>query len=169
MTTLVPATPTASIAGKYLTFVLNQESYGVPVLKVREIMRLTTITPVPQVPSHVKGVINLRGRIVPVIDLCAKLGLRHANLAGNACIVVVQVNGLENRPVLLGLMVDAVEEVGHFTSENIEPAPEFCTAVDTAGILGLAKTPGGVKTLLNIDQILGGAEVAAVRSMLVQT
>jgi purine-binding chemotaxis protein CheW len=144
------------LAGKYLTFILSRECYGIPVLKVREITRLAAITAVPQMPPYVKGVINLRGKIIPVIDLCTKFGLEHAASSENACIVVVQVNGPENRPIQLGLTVDAVEEVCQFVPGDIEQTPEFGAAVDTTSILGMAKAKGVVKTLLDIDRVVGG-------------
>lgn len=169
MTTSAPIASEAGLAGKYLTFVLGQESYGIPVLKIREIIRPALITSVPQMPAYVKGVINLRGRIIPVIDLCNKLALEHAASADNACIVVVQVTNSQQRAVQLGLIVDAVEEVCQFTAADIDPAPEFCAALDTAGILGMAKVKGTVKTLLNIDHILDAGPLAAVRSLLVES
>lgn len=157
MTTHEPTVPTATLAGKYLTFILSRECYGIPVLKVREIIRLASVTQVPQMPAYVKGVINLRGKIIPVIDLCIKFGLEHAGSSENACIVVVQVNGPENRPIQLGLAVDGVEEVCQFTPADIEQTPEFGSAVDTSCILGMAKAKGVVKTLLDIDRVVGAA------------
>ena len=150
------APATASLAGKYLTFLLSRESYGIPVLKVREIIRLTSITAVPQMPAYVKGVINLRGKIIPVIDLCRKFGVEPAGTSESACIVVVQVNGPDNRPIQLGLAVDGVEEVCHFAPGDIEATPEFGEVVDTTCILGMAKVKGVVKTLLNIDRVVCG-------------
>jgi purine-binding chemotaxis protein CheW len=147
---------TATLAGKYLTFILSNESYGIPVLKVREIIRLSSITAVPQMPAYVKGVINLRGKIIPVIDLCLKFGVEPTGCSESACIVVVQVNGADNRPLQLGLAVDGVEEVCHFAASDIETTPQFGEAVDTACILGMAKVKGAVKTLLNIDRVVCG-------------
>ena len=167
MTTLEPSSATATLAGKYLTFVLNRECYGIPVLKVREIIRLAAITAVPQMPDYVKGVINLRGKIIPVFDLCTKFGLEHTACADTACIVVVQVNGLDNRPIHLGLTVDAVEEVCQFGAGDIEQTPEFGAAVDTSCILGMAKAKGVVKTLLDIDKVLA-ASTLAVQSAVAQ-
>ena len=157
--------PTATLAGKYLTFILSRESYGIPVLKVREIIRLTSITTVPQMPAYIKGVINLRGKIIPVIDLCLKFGVESAGSSENACIVVVQVNGADNRPIQLGLAVDGVEEVCHFAAGDIEATPEFGEAIDTTCILGMAKAKGVVKTLLDIDRVLGGTSLANLQSV----
>jgi purine-binding chemotaxis protein CheW len=154
------ASATATLAGKYLTFNLSQEAYAIPVLKVREIIRLTAITAVPQMPAYIKGVINLRGKIIPVIDLCLKLGLEPAASSERACIVVVQVNGPDHHLIQLGLAVDGVEEVCHFASSDIEATPEFGEAVDTTSILGMAKPKGVVKTLLDIDRVVKGPELA---------
>lgn len=149
-----PATnPTAALAGKYLTVVLEDEAYGFDVLKIREIIRLQKITPVPQMPACVKGVINLRGRVIPIIDLRAKFGLK-AGFTERTCIVVVQVRlaGGETRPT--GLIVDAVEEVALITAADIEPMPEFGVRVDTAYLLGMAKVKGEVKMLLDISRVV---------------
>ena len=159
---------TATLAGKYLTFNLSRESYGIPVLKVREIIRLTSITAVPQMPVYVKGVINLRGKIIPVIDLCLKFGVETAGSSESACIVVVQVNGPDNRPIQLGLAVDGVEEVCQFAAGDIEATPEFGEVIDTTCILGMAKAKGVVKTLLNIDRVLGGTSLANLQSAAAQ-
>lgn len=147
------------LAGKYLTFVLASVSYGIPVLNVREIIRLAAITAVPQMPAHIKGVINLRGKIIPVLDLCAKFGVQAAS-EGSACIVVVQVNGPANTPIPLGLIVDAVEEVSNFAAAEIEATPDFGSSIDTAYILGMAKSKGSVKTLLDIDRVVGRTALA---------
>jgi purine-binding chemotaxis protein CheW len=146
--------PTTKLAGKYLTFRLAQESYGVDVLKVREIIRLQNITPVPRTPDYVKGVINLRGKIVPVIDLRKKFDLEVIESADLNCIVVVQVPGSSGSIILLGLIVDAVEEVANINATDIEPPPDFGTQLNTEFILGMAKTKAGVKTLLNIEKVI---------------
>ncbi len=154
------STPTATAphaqskhAGKYLTVVLDAEAYGIAVLKVREIIRMQKITPVPQMPDFVKGVINLRGRVIPVVDLRVKFGLK-AEFAERTCIVVVQVKLPNDTIVQMGLIVDSVEEVVHVPAEEIEPTPEFGTKVDTSYLLGMAKVKGQVKTLLDIDRVV---------------
>lgn len=149
----IAETPVAPTAGKYLTVVLADESYGIAVLKVREIIRLQKITPVPQMPDFVKGVINLRGRVVPVIDLRVKFGLA-AEVADRTCIVVVQVNHSSGQQVALGLIVDTVEEVVNFAAADIAPPPNFGTAVNPDYLLGMAKVKDRVKTLLDIDRAL---------------
>ena len=151
------AQPTASsLAGKYLTFILSGERYGIPVLKVREIIRQTAITAVPQMPAYIKGVTNLRGKIIPVIDLCTRFGLERSACSENACVVFVQITGANHRPVQFGLAVDGVEEVCQFAPGDIEETPDFGAAVDTRCILGMAKSKGVVKTLLDIDKVITG-------------
>ncbi len=146
-------TDTARLAGKYLTVVLDKEAYGIAVLKVREIIRMQKITPVPQMPAFVKGVINLRGRVIPVIDLRVKFGL-NAELAERTCVVVVQIALDAGRNVQMGLVVDSVEEVVSLTGAEIEPTPEFGARIDTSYLLGLAKVKGVVKTLLDIERVV---------------
>jgi purine-binding chemotaxis protein CheW len=148
-------------AGKYLTVVLDNEAYGIAVLKVREIIRLQKITPVPQMPAFVKGVINLRGRVIPIIDLRAKFGLK-ADFTERTCIVVVQVKLPTDQVVQMGLIVDSVEEVVNLTDEEIEPTPDFGTKVDTTYLLGMAKVKGQVKTLLDIDRVVAPETVQAI-------
>ena len=142
-------------AGKYLTFAVAQERYSVPVLKVREIMRLCPVTPVPRMPAYIKGVINLRGKIVPVVDLRERFGLGAAEDTERICIVVVQVEEPDGASRLTGMIVDVVEEVSQFQSDDLEPPPDFGDAVDARFIVGMAKTRGQVKTLLDIDRLLG--------------
>ena len=154
-------TSTASLAGKYLTVVLDDEAYGLNVLKIREIIRLQKITPVPQMPDFVKGVINLRGRVIPVVDLRVKFGLK-AEFTERTCIVVVQVSLSVEQVVQMGLIVDSVEEVVNLPNNDIEPTPDFGTAVDTAYLLGMAKVKGQVKTLLDIDRVVAPETVRAM-------
>jgi purine-binding chemotaxis protein CheW len=158
-------TPVAATAapGKYLTVVLAGESYGIAVLKVREIIRLQKITPVPQTPAYVKGIINLRGRVIPVVDLRVKFNLP-SEFAERTCIVVVQVRLPEGSSVQMGLIVDAVEEVTNLAAAEIEPTPEFGAAISTSYILGMAKVKGEVKTLLDIDQVVAADTVRALAS-----
>lgn len=141
-----------SLAGKYLTFRLSAESYGIVVLKIREIIRLQPITPVPQMPSYIKGVLNLRGKIIPVIDLRLKFGLENIVDTDHTCIIVVKVGSGTN--LQLGLIVDAVDEVINIGLNEIEPPPDFGSILDTAFILGVAKIKGAVKILLDIDRVV---------------
>ncbi len=139
--------------GKYLTVGLDHEAYGLAVLKVREIIRMQKITPVPQAPDYVTGVINLRGRVIPVIDLRVKFGLK-ADFAERTCIVVVQVKLPTGHAVQMGLIVDSVKEDVNLTAEDIEPTPEFGARIDTTYLLGMANVKGQVKTLFDLDRLV---------------
>lgn len=143
--------------GKYLTFVLANEHYSVPVLKVREIMRLCPITPVPHMPRFIQGVINLRGKIVPVIDLRERFGLPKAAASERACVVVVQFATSEGGRQWMGMVVDSVEEVSHFTQADLALPPDFGSDLDTRFITGMAKSKDTVKTLLDMDRLLNFA------------
>ena len=158
-TVLDAGTASAKLAGKYLTFKLNDESYGIEVLKVREIIRLTEITSVPQMPNYVRGVINLRGKIITVMDLRLKFGFPQAAQTEHTCIVVVQVKLPEGKSVQMGLIVDGVEEVTNIAATDIEETPDFGTKLDTDSILGMAKIKGVVKTLLDIDKVVSSDAV----------
>lgn len=157
-TEVAPVVNTAHLQGKYLTVVLDREAYGIAVLKVREIIRMQKITPVPQMPEFVKGVINLRGHVIPVVDLRVKFGLK-AEFAERTCIVVVQVVLPAGQKVQMGLIVDSVEEVATLTAQDIEATPEFGTKLNTECILGMAKVKGQVKTLLDIDRVVAADTV----------
>ena len=140
-------------AGKYLTFQLAQEEFGIRVLKVREIMGLQEITAVPQIPAHIKGVINLRGTVVPVIDLRLKFGMPAAEYTQRTCIIVTQVRG-EAGAVFMGIVVDGVSEVLNLTGQEIEDTPDF--GQDAAGqyLLGMANVKNKIIALLDIDQVV---------------
>jgi len=143
------------LAGKYLTFTLNRESYGIEVLKVREIIRLINITAVPQMPNYVRGVINLRGKIIPVMDLRLKFGFVEAASTEQTCIIVVQVKLPDGKSTQMGLVVDGVEEVTNVAEADIEETPDFGGQIATGYIVGMAKIKGAVKTLLDIDGVIG--------------
>jgi purine-binding chemotaxis protein CheW len=161
-TATAPATATNSaLAGKYLTVVLENEAYGIGVLKVREIIRMQKITPVPQMPAFVRGVINLRGRVIPVVDMRVKFGLK-AEFAERTCIVVVQVKLPSEQTVQMGLIVDSVEEVVTLAANEIEPTPEFGAKINTDYLLGMAKVKGAVKTLLDIDRVVAPETVRSL-------
>jgi purine-binding chemotaxis protein CheW len=153
--------------GKYLTFQLGNEEFGIQVVKVREIMGLQDITAVPQTPGYVKGVINLRGKVTPVVDLRLKFGLPEAEYTQRTCIIVVQVTGGAG-PMLMGIIVDSVSEVLNLTSADIEDTPDFGDGAATPFLLGMAKTKGKVKILLEIDQVLTSQELGGLHSMLDQ-
>ncbi len=160
--------PQAALAGKYLTIGLGAEAYGIAILRVREIIRMQKITSVPQMPDFVKGVINLRGRVIPVVDLRVKFGFP-ADFAERTCIVVVQVRLANAQTVPMGLIVDRVEEVANLGLDEIEPTPEFGTKVNTAYILGLAKVRDQVKTLLDIDRVVAAETVEAMAATAAET
>ena len=141
-------------SGKFLTFTLADECYGVEVLKIREIIRMQKITPVPQMPFHVKGVINLRGKVIPVVDLRIKFNLEAAEATERTCIIVVDVDGGQGVNSLLGLIVDAVEEVLNIGDAEVEPSPDFGTQLSTECCLGIAKVKDSVKTLLDIEKVV---------------
>ena len=144
----------AGFAGKYLTFVLGEGAYGVPVHKVLELMRMTEITPVPQMPDCICGVINLRGRVVPVLDLRLRFGLCAKEADGLTCIVIAQVTLSTGDLVQLGMIVDAVEEVVFVEAAAFEAVPDFGSlpmACDC--LLGGAQVKGRVKALLDVDKV----------------
>lgn len=145
-------------AGKYLTFQLANEEFGIRVLKVREIMGLLEITVVPQTPAHIKGVINLRGKVVPVIDLRIKFGLPASEYTQRTCIIVTQVQG-ESGSVLIGIIVDGVSEVLNLAASEIEDTPDFGEDIGSQYLLGMAKSKGKVKILLDIDKVLSLQEL----------
>jgi purine-binding chemotaxis protein CheW len=150
-------------SGKYLTFTLHQESYGIDVLKVREIIRVTTITAVPQMPAYVRGVINLRGKIIPVMDLRLRFGFAEAASMEQTCIIVVQVKLPDGKTSQMGLVVDGVEEVANIAAADIEETPDFGGQICTDYIVGMAKVKGAVKALLDIDSVIGVQTINDVR------
>ncbi len=153
------AEATSQRAGKYLTFVLAEENYGIEILKVREIMGLMDITSVPRTPDYVKGVINLRGKVIPVIDLRLKFGMSEIESSEETCIIVVNVGTVE-----IGTIVDRVSEVLDIPAGEIEDPPSFGADVDTRFILGMGKAEGQVTILLDIDRVLSDSELADVAS-----
>lgn len=164
MEAVVTAGKSRALAGKYLTFILGREAYGIEVLKVREIIRLVDITPVPQMPHYVKGVINLRGKIIPVVDLRLKFELGEAKTTERTCIIVVQVNLPSGSKTQMGAIVDGVEEVVNISGSDIEEPPDFGAALATDYILGMAKTKDSVKTLLDIDRVISAATIEKVQA-----
>jgi purine-binding chemotaxis protein CheW len=146
-------TTQAAKGGKYLTFFIDREEYGVEILKVQEIIGALPVTRVPRTPSFVKGVINLRGKVIPIIDLRAKFGMVEST-SSESCIIVVQVQGVQ-----LGVLVDRVSEVSAIAAAEIADPPSFGSEVDTAYLLGIAKGQGKVTLLLDIDRVLTSAEV----------
>ena len=145
---------------KFLTFQLQEEEYGLEILKVREILGLQDITSVPQTPDYVKGVINLRGQVIPVVDLRLKFGMCGEDYGRRTCVIVVNVRG-----VMMGIVVDTVSEVIDINGDSIEETPSFGTKLDTDYILGMGKVNGGVKILLDIDKVLTDSEIKQLNKM----
>jgi purine-binding chemotaxis protein CheW len=147
--------------GKYLTFSLSEEEYGIGILKVKEIIGMMPITKMPQVPSYIKGVINLRGKVIPVVDLRLKFGLEEMEYTDRTCIIVMEIKSDTGR-VMMGIVVDAVSEVLNIKATDIEDTPTFGVRLETDFILGMAKAGGGVKILLDIDKVVSTQETAIV-------
>ncbi len=145
--------------GKYLTFALGEEEYGLEILKVREIIGYMKITAVPKTPHEAKGVINLRGQVIPVVDLRAKFGMEAADVTEQTCIIVVEITQ-GDRNFSTGIVVDRVQEVLDIDGKDIEEAPQFGSTVDTNFILGMGKIADSVKILLDIDKVLTGDRLA---------
>ncbi|MBI5593659.1 MAG: purine-binding chemotaxis protein CheW [Deltaproteobacteria bacterium] len=146
--------------GKYLTFTLAGEEYGIGILKIREIIGMMSITSVPQAPDFVKGVINLRGKVIPVIDLRLRFGMPAMDYTERTCIIVIQIDLPETTiNIGIGIVVDSVSEVLNISGGDIEDAPAFGTQLNTNYILGMAKIEGGVKILLDIDKVLTENEI----------
>jgi purine-binding chemotaxis protein CheW len=141
-----------SLAGKYLTFALDREEYGLPVLRVREIIKMMEVTAVPQVPHYVRGVINLRGKVIAVVDLRRKFNLDAIPAGDRTAIIVVELDLPAGR-TLVGVLVDAVSEVLNIAPAEIEPTPTFGDQVDTTFMLGVAKVKGTVKILLDLNRV----------------
>ena len=148
--------------GKYLTFILAQEEYGIGILKVKEIIGMMAITTIPRTPKFVKGVINLRGKVIPIIDLRLKFKMEAIPYSERTCIIVVEIDS-DASTVLIGIVVDAVSEVLNIKEDEIEETPKFGTNLNTEYILGMAKIQKGVKILLNIDQVLSAEEINTLK------
>lgn len=149
----------ANREGKYLTFVLAGEEYGIGILKVKEIIGIMAITTVPQTPAYMKGVINLRGKVIPIVDLRLKFGMEAIDYTEKTCIIVVEITS-NGQKVMIGTLVDSVSEVLNIKGGDIEDTPSFGSRLNTDYILGMAKTGGKVKILLDIDKVLGEEEIS---------
>lgn len=151
----------AGQAGKYLTFRLAHEEYGVEILKVQEIIGMMPVTSIPRTPEFVRGVINLRGKVIPVVDLRRKFHMDSCEDTERTCIIVVEVCGGRGL-VKMGFCVDEVSEVLDISGQDIEEAPDFGVSLDTAYILGVAKAKDGVKILVDIDKVLAAEDIAHI-------
>ena len=151
-------------AGKYLTFNLGREVYGIEILKVQEIIGMLSVTRVPKTPEFVRGVVNLRGKVIPVIDLRLKFALEPKADTDRTCIIVVQV-ALQAASVTMGLIVDEVSEVLSVLADQIEAAPSFGSKVDTDFILGMGKVAQKVVMLLDVDKVLASEDLVTIQSV----
>jgi purine-binding chemotaxis protein CheW len=156
--------PISARAGKYLTFKLAAEEYGLEILKVQELIGMMRVTRVPQVPPFIRGVINLRGKVIPVIDLRLKFGLQSQTDTERTCIIVVQIAQGERR-VVTGILVDDVSEVLNITADQIEPPPSFGAMIATDFILGMGKVGQKVVMLLDIDRVLSATQIEAAAAV----
>lgn len=148
--------------GKYLTFALAYEEYGIGILQVKEIIGLMPITSIPRTPTFVKGVINLRGKVIPVIDLRLRFSIAEKEYTERTCIIVVEITSPNGNMVIIGIVVDSVSEVLYIKEENIEDSPSFGINLDSEYILGMAKMEDGVKILLDIDKVLTSDQVSFI-------
>ncbi len=143
--------------GKFLTFNCGDEIYGIEILKVREIIKLMDITTVPRTPDYLKGVINLRGKVIPIVNLRSKFTMPEIEHTQETCIIVVEVNQTS-----IGIIVDSVSEVSNIKGEEIEDAPHLGQDIDTNFILGLGKTKERIVIILDIEQVLSSEDLEAV-------
>jgi purine-binding chemotaxis protein CheW len=160
MATSIAPTPTAAgrVGGKFLTFYLGGEEYGVEILRVQEIIGLLPITRVPRTPEFIRGVVNLRGKVIPIVDMRVKFGLPQEEKP-ETCIIVVAIAGVH-----IGVVVDRVSEVADIASADVEPAPDFGASVETEYLLGIGKAQGRVRLLLDIEKVLSNEEFAALQA-----
>lgn len=156
------------LSGKYLTFMLGPEEFGLEILKVREIIGCMQITAVPRTPAYIKGVINLRGQVIPVVDIRTLFGMEPKAVTDETCIIVVEISRAA-RAFSTGLIVDGVSEVRDIAAQDIEEAPQFDSSVQTSFILGMGKVNGAVKILLDIDQVLSSSNISVLDALEKQT
>ena len=152
------------VDGKYLTFRLGREEYGVQILKVREIVALMEITPVPLTALYIRGVVNLRGKIIPVVDMRRKFALPEVAAARETCIITVMVEGKEG-PVLTGLLVDGVSEVVQIAAADVEPVPALGGDMKLDFVTGLSKTKGRVVVLLDMDKVMQEHDLRELKNL----
>lgn len=149
------------LAGKYLTFKLGDEEYGLEILKVQEIIQMQSVTKVPRTPDYVRGVINLRGKVIPVVDLRKKFGLDSTKDTEKTCIIVVQIR-ISEGVIVMGIIIDEVKEVLDIKADNIEETPSFGSSINTEFILGIGKIGNTVKILLDIDKVMSLTEITSI-------
>ena len=156
------STETVKLEGKYLTFTLGKEEYGIGICKIKEIIGMMPVTTIPRCRRMSKGVINLRGKVIPIVSLRLKFGIAEAHYNDRTCIVVVEVK-VNTDTMQVGIVVDTVSEVMNIRETEIEPPPQFGASVSTNFILGMAKAAGGVKILLDIDRIIDTQEMEMIQ------
>lgn len=156
------STTTQAAAGKYLTFNLGDEHYGLEILRVQEIVGLLPVTRIPRLPELIAGVVNLRGRVIPVVDLRLAFGLPRTDMTDRTCIIVVRIERGDGTPAVIGTIVDEVSDVANLVGTDIEDTPEFGSSVDTSFIKGVARVDERVVLLLDIDRALSSAELELV-------
>lgn len=149
------------LAGKYLTFLLGDEEYGIEILKVQEIIQMQKVTKVPKAPDFVRGVINLRGKVIPVVELRKKFGMEPQDDTDRTCIIVVLIQAGDH-PITMGIIIDEVKEVLDIASGNIEETPSFGASIETEFIMGIGKIGDNVKMLLDIDKVLSEGELTSI-------
>ena len=155
---------TEGAEGKYLLFELGGEEYGIEILRVREIIGLMDITPVPQSPPFIRGVINLRGKIIPVLDMRRRFGMEEGEYTERSCIIVTELKNGKDQ-LMLGMLVDGVREVANIPADQIDPAPQFGASVDMRYIMGMAKMKERVAILLDVEKLLKDGEVALLEEV----
>ena len=148
---------------QYLTFKLDEEVFALGIDKVREVLDYTSVTKVPQVPDFMRGVINLRGSVVPVVDMRLKFGMAKTEKTVNTCIIIVEIN-LDGETTILGALADSVQEVLDLEPHQIEPAPKIGTKLRTDFIRGMGKRGEQFIIILDIDKVFSGEELSAVQS-----
>jgi len=146
-------------AGKYLTFSLGDEHYGLEIIRVQEIVGLIPVTRIPRLPAFVAGVVNLRGRVIPVVDLRLAFGMPGSAMDDRTCIIVVSLDRADGSTAVMGVIVDEVSDVVYLADDAIEPTPEFGTAVDTSFITGVGRLEERVVLLLDINGVLTSGEL----------
>jgi purine-binding chemotaxis protein CheW len=152
--------PSKQVGGKFLSFFLGSEEYGIEILKVQEIIGMMTVTRVPRTPAFVRGVINLRGKVIPIVDLRAKFEMEEVEQTDETCIIVVKTNGIE-----IGAVVDRVSEVLAIAAKDVDETPSFGVDLNTDFILGIGKSGSRVKILLDIDKVLSSQEAGELHSI----
>lgn len=162
-TETLPSEAAANVGGRFLTFVLDGEEYGAEILKVREILGLMDITPVPQTPDFVAGVINLRGKVIPVIDLRSRFQMAPVEATEETCVIVVDTTWKDSEAVMMGVVVDTVREVVNIDSSQIDPPPAFGQDISTDYILGMGKVGEKVKILLDIDKVISSQDMVVLQ------